>query len=225
MLSVSQVCDLQPGDEQNASWINPGFAGVVQAITSKKTKAGKNFWPCVIADVNEDRCTIEMSLFTAPKFRAGDLIEVFGKGLRRTEYNGNAQATMGRETQIEVTGGRQERREVAPRAMPPRDDSRGGNGGEPPPHDEAHAAAAALAKVSHLRINGQTVGMAMKEALAVLTSGLTHDEVVERLIAPSFWASVHEVASDIIRVSTLLEAGNLAKPIKDRAPEGEAVQY
>lgn len=126
MLSVSQVCDLQPGDEQNASWINPGFSGVVQAITSKKTKAGKNFWPCVIADVNEDRCTIEMSLFTAPKFREGDLIEVFGKGLRRTEYNGNAQATLGRETQIEVTGGRQERREPAPRPTAPRDDSRGG---------------------------------------------------------------------------------------------------
>lgn len=67
------------------------------------------------------------------------------------------------------------------------------------------------------QVNGQTVGMAMKEALNLLCGNLAHDEVVAIIIEPSFWASVHEVASDIIRVSALLEKGKLARPVRDRA--------
>ena len=64
---------------------------------------------------------------------------------------------------------------------------------------------------------GATVGMAINQALDLLTRDLNHDERVERIVAPVFWHSVHEVASDIIRVSRHLEAGHLAPSPSERS--------
>ena len=66
-------------------------------------------------------------------------------------------------------------------------------------------------------INGQTVGMAMKEALTLTNmTTLKPDD-------PEFWKQVHITASDIIRVSLMLEKGKLAPSAKDRAdPDGAA---
>lgn len=214
MLSVAQVCDLQPGDAENATWINPGFSGVVIEITSKLTKAKKNFWPCVIQDLSGEE-TISVSFFTAPKFREGDTVEIHGKGLRRTEFNGQPQAAIGRETVVDVVHGTRERA-PAPRSSAPQDDSRGGN---------SHAGTTHEPTPAGVRINGQTVGMAMKESLALLTKDLTPDQIVERIVEPAFWEAVHEVASDVIRVSLILEAGKLAKPVKERAGNSEDVPY
>jgi hypothetical protein len=188
MLSVAQVCDLQPGDENNATWINPGFTGVVRSITAKKTKAGKNFWPCTIADVTGPE-TIEVSFFTAPKFSEGDVIDIHGKGLRRTEYNGSAQAAIGRETEITVVG----------------------RSAHEPEQKERAAAGQPAVNGQPQHIQGQTVGMAIKEALAILAKG--NDA---KLHTPEFWAQVHQLASDIIRVSQLLEKGKLAPSARDR---------
>lgn len=63
---------------------------------------------------------------------------------------------------------------------------------------------------------GATVGMAMNQAIEILTSSLTHDERVERISNPVFWGSVHEVASDVIRVARELEEGRLAPSPKER---------
>jgi hypothetical protein len=108
MLSVGQVIDLPPGDDQNASWISPGFVGVVRRISERSSKNGRKFWPCIIADETGNG-TIEVSVFAVPSFREGDTLEFSGKGLRRTEYQGKAQATIGRETAVRVVerGGRQ----------------------------------------------------------------------------------------------------------------------
>lgn len=65
-------------------------------------------------------------------------------------------------------------------------------------------------------INGQTVGMAMKEALNILLEGLAHDERIAKIQEASFWAAVMELASDIIRVSRYLESGHIAPSVKDR---------
>lgn len=194
MLTVAQVCAIQPGDEQNASWVNPGFTGVVREINERNTKAGKKFYPCVIADMTGPE-TIEVSFFQKPPpFEVGDLVDIFGKGLRRTEYNGNPQAAIGKETQVHVIGKSAHEPEQQERAatMQP------SVSGKPQP------------------VPGQTVGMAVKTALDILSKDMTHDDLVARLISPPFWASVHEVASDIIRVSRMLEAGKLAQPIKER---------
>lgn len=194
MLSVAQVCDLEPGDEENATWINPGFTGVVREVASKKSKAGKPFYPCIIADMTGPE-TIEVSFFNRrPPFAEGDVVDIFGKGLRRTEFNGNAQASLGRETEIAVVGQ---------------------SAHEP---EQRHAAATGAPAVNGKPqpVLGQTVGMAMKEALALLSRDLKRDDLIGHITSASFWQAVHEAASDIIRVSRLLEKGKLAPSIKDR---------
>lgn len=64
---------------------------------------------------------------------------------------------------------------------------------------------------------GATVGMSLNLAMATLNQGLGHDEIVERIAAPGFYKSVHEVASDLIRVARELEAGRLAPSPTERS--------
>lgn len=133
MLSVSQVCALAPGDEQNASWINPGFSGVVNQITNKTYGGGKTMYVCIIGDVNKPDM-VEMTLFKPTPFKEGDLIDVRGKGLRRTEYQGKAQVSVGKETQFAVSGGRKPALAPPTAARPaqtPRNDTRGGGDSHP----------------------------------------------------------------------------------------------
>lgn len=66
-------------------------------------------------------------------------------------------------------------------------------------------------------VNGATVGMAMNQAIALLTRDLTHDEVIMWVREPGSWRALAETASDIIRVSRHLESGHLAPSVKDRA--------
>lgn len=190
MLSVAEAVELQPGDAQNATWINPGMQGVVRKIERKMTKAGKPFFPCVIADTTGS-ATIEVSFFTAPKFGEGDLIELSGQGLRRTEYNGKPQAAIGQKTEVHVIGKHVHAEEQTQRA----------------------AAGAPAIDGTLQPVQGQTVGMAMKEALAIVVFERTGGERG----SPIFWEDVYTVASDIIRVSRLLESGKLAPSVKERA--------
>lgn len=111
MLSVAQVLALAPGDDKNASWINPGFTAFVSRLEEKTSQKGKKYYPCTLRAVNGEQ-TIEASFFAAPAFKEGDVVEFSGKGLRRTEYNGNAQVSTGKETAIRVLPG-------APRQAPP----------------------------------------------------------------------------------------------------------
>lgn len=193
MLSVAQVCQLEPGDENNATWINPGFTGVIREITQKKTKTGKAFFPCTIADVTGPE-TIEVSFFTAPKFSEGDVVDIFGQGLRRTEYNGKAQAALGKATEVRVVG----------------------QSAHEPEQRQLAAAGQPAVNGQPQHVNGQTVGMALKEALAALKP------TVAELATTDFWAKLHAVASDIIRVSQLLEKGKLADPVRERANPGHS---
>lgn len=129
MLTVAEVLKLTPGDEQNATWINPGFiAYVKQVTTTAAKKSGKPMHICTLCDP-DGSYELGMTLFTPTiPFGEGDTIEVAGKGLRRTAYNGLAQATPGRETEIHVV---QAPHHAAPARKAPtpasRDDSRGGN--------------------------------------------------------------------------------------------------
>jgi hypothetical protein len=58
--------------------------------------------------------------------------------------------------------------------------------------------------------------MAMNQAIALLTYELSHDEIVQSVCEAHFWRAVHETASDVIRVSRMLEAGRLAPSVKER---------
>jgi hypothetical protein len=72
-----------------------------------------------------------------------------------------------------------------------------GQPGAAPPATVEHCA-------PHRPINGQTVGMAVKEALTLAAAGAGLPGSKE------FWVQVKQIASDIIRVSQSLESGNLS---------------
>lgn len=196
MLSVAEVCELPPGDEQNATWINPGFEGVVLNIAQKQTKAGGNFWPCQIGDTTGS-ARLEMSLFTSPKFKVGDTIEVSGRGLRRTEYNGNPQAAVGKDTEIHVV-------------------ARGTGGGQPPAggnsipqHSQAAKQDAAL-NGSVAIVNGQSVGCALNNAWEAMRHCYPGTELLKQLPTPEFWAALKQIASDHLRIAAALEHGKVS---------------
>lgn len=102
MLSVAEVLELMPGDEENATWINPGFRAVVSSIKSTKSKAGNPMHICTLRDTAID-AEISMTEFKPSiAFSQGDTIEVSGQGLRRTIYNGMDQVSTGKGTTVHV---------------------------------------------------------------------------------------------------------------------------
>ena len=203
MLSVEEVLELVPGDSENAMWINPGFVAVVRLIKRTQTKAGKTMNICTLGS-QTGAAEISMSVFSAIKFGEGDVIEVSGQGLRRTEYNGLQQVTMGQKTEIHLIGKAVQHEPPAnapkPAAEWPRESS-----GTP------------------ATVNGQTAGMAMKEALALAgmaAGGVTRDVLKD----PLFWADVKIYAGNIIRISRALERGHLSPPswpVKEQPAETE----
>lgn len=189
MLSVEEVLELQPGDAENATWINPGFIAVVREINTKQTKAKKDFFPCILGS-QTGSAEIEVSYFTRPKFEVGDLIEISGQGLRRTEYNGKPQAAMGQKTETHILGKSAHALEQAERKA----------AGDPP-----------ISGKGSFPIAGQTIGMAMKEAIAL--AGMAADGITRQKLAdPLFWQDVKTYAGNIIRISRSLEAGKLSPP-------------
>lgn len=190
-MSIADVLDLPAG-----TWLEDGFTGVVSELkqmTSRKTQ--RPFWIFKVSDAN-GAVEAESAIFTAPKFANGQVIVVTGKGIK---YEGAGdyghKISVGKTAEWQVLGNsvhheeQQERKAEGQPAL----------NGQPFP------------------VSGQTVGMAIKEALSLLTKGLDHAEIMEQLPAVTFWASVHEVASDIVRVSKLLEKGKLAKSVRERS--------
>lgn len=223
-LTIAEVCQMRDGE-----WVNEGVIARVSTIENKTAgpkakKPGSKFW--VVTLVAEDGPeNVELSLFFAPKFREGDLIELTGKGIKFTQNNYGNKLSIGQETEITVVSNATRERAPAPRSSATQDDSRGGNSpaGSHEPTETKHSLY--IQPPAGVRINGQTVGMAMKESLALLTKDLTPEQVVQRVVQPAFWEAVHEVASDVIRVSLILEAGKLAKPVKERAGDSSDTPY
>lgn len=189
-MSISDVLDLPAG-----TWLEAGFTGVVSDLQQKNSrKTQRPFWTFKVGDT-DGAVEAETAIFTAPKFINGQVIVVTGRGIK---YEGAGEyghkISVGKNANWEVLGNsvhyeeQQERKSEGQPAL----------NGDPFP------------------VPGQTVGMAIKEALNLLTKGMDYDNLVDRLPEPTFWAAVHEVASDIVRVSRLLEKGKLAKSVRER---------
>jgi hypothetical protein len=226
MLSVSEVFELQPGNDQEATWINPGFEAEVRKIVSTKIKSsGKPMHICTLGDPTCG-AEVSMTVFTnQPGFQEGDTIEVFGKGLRRTEYNGLAQVSIGKDTEIHVkriasqaAAPRQQARPPAPAA--PRDDTRGGGGGPAAPAPAPHTGGA--------QFNGQTVGMAVKAAVDILIHNAATGKLVaakdgalelhaQPVILDRLQGDVAQIAMMLIVASKRLELGlvRVQEPAED----------
>lgn len=129
-LTISEVCQLRDGD-----WINDGVIAVVSTIETKQAgqrakNPGKKFW-VVALNAEDGPENVELSLFFAPKFREGDLIELTGRGIKYTQNNYGSKLSIGQETEITVVskGSSQDRLEAnqdEPRRSAPRGDARGG---------------------------------------------------------------------------------------------------
>lgn len=188
MLSVAEVFEMQAGDEQNATWINPGFTAVVENVKSTKTQKGQTMNICTLQD-QTGSARISMTVFGPVKFSEGNVIEVSGQGLRRTEYKGLAQVSLGKATEVHVIGASVHHQDQAAR--------------------KENLEPAVNGSKQH--INGQTVGMAVKEALTLVRD--KNDPGLTDINKPEFWAQVHQTASAIIRLSNSLEHGNLTPPL------------
>lgn len=185
-LSVAEVFELQPGDDDNPTWINPGMIAVVQSVERKMGKNGKPRWPVVFAD-QTGSATVESAFFSAPKFSEGDVVQLEG-GLRRTEYNGKAQVSIGKNATINVVGKSAHHAEQKERA----------------------ASGAPAVNGQPQMVLGQTVGMALKESLALVVMAHGGIQDGKPLKDPLFWHDVKQCASNIIRLSRSLEKGHLS---------------
>jgi hypothetical protein len=245
MLTVGQVLELAPGTTDNTTWINPGFTGKIELVSSFQAKSGKTFYNVTVVDPDNTNIAIHALFSKAPKFQEGQLVEFSGKGLRRQEYNNKPQFAVSDSTDIIVTEGgvrhHEARATAAPGRQPAARQPAAGSSGGPPAHRSNDGAAAASPAAAAPRsapppssggpqpiVNGQTVGMAVKEALPLVImeyggiSGLS--DIESPMLKPEFWGRVYEVASDIIHLSRLLESGRLAKPIKQRQPDWQEVE-
>lgn len=194
-LSVAEALELPEGTDDQPTWINSGVTGVVAEISPKETKTGKKYWNVTLRSTTGS-ATIGFTLWTAPKFNPGDVIDVTGKGISRTAYNGRAELKLGKSVEVHKLG----------RGIPPQ-----AQAGEVPADVPQAGTPEAATPVA-----GQTVGMAIKEAL--LLRGPIVDSA--QLESPEFWRGVHATASDIIRLSRQLERGILAPSVKVRAGKG-----
>lgn len=198
-LSVAEVFELQPGDENNPTWINPGMIAVVRSVERVMGKNGKPRWPVVFAD-QTGSATVEAAFFSAPKFSEGDLVQLEG-GLRRTEYNGKAQVSIGKNATINIVGKSVHHEEQKERAQT----------GQPAVNGQPQI------------VNGQTVGMAAKEAIALTVMAWGGIDGIAKLKDPLFWADVKTNMSNIIRICRSVEKGHLSPaPWQPPAPPAPA---
>lgn len=186
--------NIQELKQQPQGYINAEVQAVCQSITPRtSSKTGKAFWVCKVGDPTGPD-TVELSVWTTPRFKIGDHICFSGQGIKFTTDNFGAKLSVSDKTKIEVLGQSAHHEEQEERRA----------NGQPAVNGKANPVAP------------QSVGMAVKEALLILTDRLEHDDRVARLCEPTFWQSVYEVASDIIRVSLMLEHGKLALSVKER---------
>lgn len=185
-LSVAEVYELQPGGEDNPTWINPGMIAVVRSMERKIGKNNKPRWAVVFAD-QTGSATVESAFFSAPRFAEGDLVQLEG-GLRRTEYNGKAQVSIGKNSTVNVVGKSAHHAEQAERA----------------------ATGAPAVNGAPQMIDGQAVGMALKESIALTVMAWGGIEDLKKLNDPLFWSDVKTHASNIIRIGNSLKRGNLS---------------
>lgn len=209
MLTLAEVCEMQPGDKDNPAWINPGFCATVATITKKPTKTG-SMWVCELTDPDSG-AQAKMAVFTAPKFSAGALIEVSGQGMRRDEFRGKCQVKVSQKTEIHTINAALARETGVASKNPLPQRQAPAPSAEPEPQENA-------APASARPIYGATVGAGINQAMEVFRYIYPPATLAEMIKTPHFWAALHELASDFCRVAIILEAGKVAPAIKARVP-------
>lgn len=220
--TVYDILQIPPGDRDNPAWVNQEFEAVVSNV---RPGSGRVPTKALLSDAHNPNVSIKANFFGGRNVAGyqGKVCLFSGQGIKMGEYNGTPELTIGDKASINVLDANPQTTppaRTAPAGRGPVDDSRGG--GQPP--DEAPPARETK-PAGTLPINGQTVGMAMKEAIALVCRVCENAKVDYDITKPTFWQEVYVACSDIIRVSRMLETGKLAPSAKDRAdPEFEKKQ-
>lgn len=187
VFTVAEIATL-PDD----SWVNGSVAAHVLKIETVAKRAGGNFFKASLGDAAGDYTnTVSMSLFAAPRFQQGDQIRLGGGGIKKSSYMGKPQIALGKSFTVEVIPGTQR---IAA-AIESSQQANHANGAQ---------------KANEGLINGAQVGGAVKTVFEALNP--TSDDMAN----PDFWRTLHEHASDYVRVCQLMEKGKLATHIRER---------
>lgn len=182
-ISVAELTEL-PDD----SWVNAGFTAVARSIERKiAKKTNKPFWVCAMADTTGS-ATVELAMFTAPKFGEGDQVDFLGQGIKFKNGQYGPKVSVGDKTEIHVVGKSAHHAEQKERA----------ESGAPAVNGQPQM------------VMGQTVGMALKESIALVTMAHGGIQDGKPLKDPLFWQDVKACASNIIRLGRSLEKGHLS---------------
>lgn len=195
IITIGEILEMTPGDRQNVTWINDDFEAVVSDV---KHGSGKAPSTAVLTDPHNSGISILGNFFGVdPSRYAGKVCHFSGKGLSRTEYKGTQQVTMGDKATIQIVGD-------AKPGQAPKGQSAGSSG-----------------SAGGTGIHGATVGMAINQACQLIMhsdrcAGQSGELPIEYLHSAEFSRDVGLIASDLIRVSRVLEAGKLADSPKVR---------
>lgn len=184
-------------------YVNNEVLAEVGPIEQKTGKAPNNvrFWKFPLRDTTSGQ-EVGGSMFTAPRFKEGDVIKISGQGIKYEDGQYGKKLSWGEKAQVTVLGASAH-------------------------HDaqtERRSESSPTVNGKQFPVAGQSVGHALTHAVNLLTEGFTREERIAWLLKPMSWASVHEVASDMIRVARLLEAGKLAPSVRERVGGASAAR-
>lgn len=217
-ITIAELLEIPAGEKGSPSWVNSDFVALVSHC---KAPAGKLPGQATLADPDTGITIVGKFFGRDPGRYEGQTVRISGSGMTRTAYNGTEQVTIGDKATISVE------RAAAPAAAKP----------ATPPPTTAHAPAAPAtqgqgqlspATPAALAVFGATVGMALNNACTIIRDDYLADFTAPQRVnyykGTEFSRDLWQLASDIIRVSRILESGKLADSPKVRADPDAAAR-
>lgn len=199
--TIYDILQLVPGSKDNPTWVNDEFEGVVSNI-----KSGQKSTSCLVSDAHNPNVSITAVFWDSRDLSRfnGCVCHFAGQGMKRDEYKGTQQVSCSAKTTVNVVG----RHTGTPASQ--------GGAQQAPKAGGGSAPAPAAGGVIH----GATVGMAINQANGIIIAGASTMNPQEReqfFDSPAYSKTLWTIASDIVRIARVMEAGKLAPSPKDRA--------
>lgn len=200
--TIYDLLQLQAGDKDNATWVNDEFEAVVSDI-----KNGQKSNSCRLSDPHNPGVQITAVFWDQRDLSRfnGCVCHFAGQGMKRTEYKGEQQVSMSAKSTVNIVGRATNQGGQNAGSGQPQGQRQGNPAGAGPGPSSASSA-----------IHGATVGMAINQACGLIKDTQQPLEL-SYLHSPAFSKDLYLIASDIIRISRVLESGKLAPNPAQRA--------
>lgn len=220
LITIAQLLELPAGSPGNTTWVNDEFVAVVSDC---KAPAGKAPGRARLTDPDTGISISGVFFGRDPGRYDGQLVRFSGSGMSRTEYKGTEQVVIGDKATIQV----ERTATPAARAATPPQAAAGAAQGTLPLPAPAAQGQLSPATPAAPAVFGATVGMAVNNACEIIRDDYLADFTAPQRVAyykgQEFSRDLWQLASDIIRISRVLESGKLADAPKVRAdPEAAA---